>query len=93
MRLRPEKVEILSKKIVTSLKGLSRLELLAAPDQVEGSIKRVILTDLRREDDLEKEAEEILKQHRMSIDRQNLSYNTLVQRTKQQLAKQKKIVL
>jgi len=93
MRLRPEKIELLSKKLATSLKGLNRLEFLVAADQVEGSIKRVIQTDLRREDDLEKEAEEILKKHRMSIDRQNLSYNTLVQRTKQQLAKQKKIVL
>lgn len=93
MRLKPEKVELLSRKVATSLKALGRLEFTTAPDQVEGTVRRVIMADLRREDDLEKEAEEILKKHRMSIDRQNLSYNTLVQRTKQQLAKQKKIVL
>lgn len=93
MRLKPEKIENISKKIFTGVKGLNKMEVLATADQIEGTIRRVILADLRREDELEKEAEEILKRHRIVIDRQNMSYNTLVNRTKQQLAKQKKIVL
>lgn len=93
MRLKPEKVEILSRKIFAGVKTLNNLQVLVAPDQAEGAIRRIILQDLRREDDLEKEAEEILKKHRIAIDRQNMSYNTLVNRTKQELAKQKKIVL
>ena len=93
MRLKPEKVEYLAKKITANLQGLKRMEFTASADQVAGAIRRVIIADLKREDDLEKEAEEILKQHRMTIDRQNLSYNTLVARTKQQLARKRKIVL
>jgi hypothetical protein len=93
MRLKPEKVENLSRKIFAGIKGLNRMQIVAAPEQVEGAIRRIFLQDLRREDDLEKEAEEILKRHRVAIDRQNMSYNTLVNRTKQELAKQKKIVL
>ena len=93
MRLKPEKIENISKKIFAGVKGLNKMDVVASPDQVEGTIRRVIIADLRREDDLEKEAEEILKKHRVAIDRQNMSYNTLVNRTKQELAKKKKIVL
>ena len=93
MRLKPEKIENISKKIFAGVKGLQKMEVLAQTEQVEGTIRRVIQADLRREDDLEKEAEEILKSHRVAIDRHNMSYNTLVNRTKQQLAKKKKIVL
>ncbi len=93
MRLKPEKVENLAKKVATALKTLKRLEMVAPADQVEGAVRRIILEDLRREDALEKEAEEILKKHRISIDRQNMSYNTLVSRTKQELARKKKIIL
>ena len=93
MRLKPEKIENLSKKIFAGVKGLNKMEVAATAETVEGTIRRVILADLRREDDLEKEAEEILKRHRVAIDRQNMSYNTLVNRTKQELARKKKIIL
>lgn len=93
MRLKPEKIDSLCRKVVTGIKGLNKMEFLTAVDQVEGTIKRIIQADLRREDDLEKEAEEILKKHRMVIDRQNMSYNTLINRTKQELARKRKIVL
>ena len=93
MRLRAEKVEILAKRIVANLKKMQRLEFVAPADQVEGAIRRVFIEDLRREDDLEKEAEQILKQHQQKIHMQNLSYNTLMTRTKQQLARKRKLVL
>jgi hypothetical protein len=93
VRLKAEKVEYLSKKIAASLKGLKRLELVANLDQVEGTVRRIFLEDLRREDDLEKEAEGILKNYQQRIHMQNLSYNTLLTKTKQELAKKKKIIL
>lgn len=93
MRLKPEKVEHLARKIATEFKGLQRLEFVASPEQVEGAVRRIFLNDLKREDDLEKEAEQILKQYQQKIHMQNLSYNTLLNRTKQQLAREKKLVL
>ena len=93
MRLKPEKVELLAKKVMQSLQKHQRVTFVGSPDSVEGVVRRIILNDLRQEDALEKEAEEILKQHRLAIDRQNMSYNTLLTRTKQQLARKKKIVL
>ena len=93
MRLKPDKVEHLARKLAGNLQGLQRMQFAVPAEQIAGAIRRVIIEDLKREDDLEKEAEEILKRHRMTIDRQNLSYNTLVARTKQELARKRKIVL
>ena len=93
MRLRSEKVESLARKITASLAKLSRLEMIARPDNVEGAVRRVIMDDLKREDDLEKEAEAILKQYQQKILRQNLSYNTLMEKTKRELARKRRIIL
>ncbi len=93
MRLKPAKVDYLSHKVTLALKAMNKMEFLQTPDQVEGIIRRVIIDDLKREDEVEKEAEEILRNHKMAIDRQNMSYNTLMSRAKQQIARKKKIVL
>lgn len=93
MRLRPERVANLAKKVMAALREHQRVEFVASQEQVELAIRGVILTDLRREDDLEKEAEEILRQYRQKIDMNNMSYNTLVTKTKAELAKKRRIVL
>ncbi len=93
MRLKPEKIESLARKVAASLKAHKRAEIIAPIDQIEGTVRRLIQEDLKREDDLEKEAEQILSQHKMNIDRQNMSYNTLLDRTKKELARQRKITL
>lgn len=93
MRLRPEKIESLATKIANALKAHKRAELLVPLDQIAGTARRIITDDLKREMQLEKEAEEILRQHQMAINRQNMSYNTLLDRTKKELARQRKIVL
>ena len=93
MRLRPEKIESLANKIASALQAHKRAELLVPEDQIAGTARRLITEDLKREVQLEKEAEEILRQHQMAINRQNMSYNTLLDRTKRELARQRKIVL
>ena len=93
MRLRPEKVEYLSAKITEGLKGLTKLEMQVPAEQVTGAVRRIFLMDLRREDEVEKEAEQILRQHQQHIHFRNLSFSTLLQKTKKELARQKKIVL
>lgn len=93
MRLKPEKIESLAHKVAVSLKAHKRAELATTLDQIEGAIRRIIQDDLKREMALEKEAEEILRQHTIAINRQNMSYNTLLERTKKELARQRKIIL
>lgn len=93
MRLRPERIEAIAKKIAAALRGHARVKIAGTVEQVERAAVRIIQADLRREEDLEKEAEQILAGHRQKIDRHNMSYNTLVAKTKLELAKQRKIVL
>lgn len=93
MRLKADKVDHLSKQIVKNFKTMKKLKFVASEEQVEGAVRRIFLNDLKREDDLEKEAEGILKQYQNKISMQNLSYNTLVAKTKQELARKKKIIL
>lgn len=93
MRLKSEKIDSLARKVAASLKAHKRAELVVSQDQIEGAVRRIIQDDLKRELMLEKEAEEILRQHKMTIDRQNMSYNTLLDRTKKELARQRKIIL
>jgi hypothetical protein len=93
MRLKPEKIESLAAKVTAALQAHKRAELLAPADQLTGAVRRIIQEDLKREMLLEQEAEGILRQHQMAIDRQNMSYNTLLDRTKKELARQRKIVL
>jgi hypothetical protein len=93
MRLKAEKIDSLAHKVANALKNHKRAELIVAQVQVEGAVRRIITDDLKREMALEKEAEEILRQHKMAIDRQNMSYNTLLEKTKKELARQRKITL
>jgi hypothetical protein len=93
MRLRPEKIDYLANKITQELQKLKTVKFLASADQVNSTIRRVILTDIQREDEIEKEAEELLRQHRQKIEFNNLSYGTLLHKAKQEIARRRKIVL
>ncbi len=93
MRLRPEKVEYLANKITQELQKLKAVKFSAPSDHVAASIKRVILHDLQREDEIEKEAEELLRQHRQKIEFSSVSYGTLLQKAKQEIARRRKVVL
>jgi hypothetical protein len=93
MRLRPEKVDYLAAKITEELKKLKSVTFRAPADQVTGTIRRVILQDLQREDEIEKEAEQLLSQHRQKIEFSNVSYGSLLQKAKQEIARRRKIIL
>lgn len=93
MRLRPEKVEYLAQKITDELQKLSSVTFRVPAEHIAGTIRRVILHDLQREDEIEREAEELLKQHTRKIEFYNVSYSTLLQKAKQELARRRKIVL
>lgn len=93
MRLKPEKIDYLASKITQELQKLKSVKFLAPPEQVTGTIRRVIFNDLQREDEIEKEAEELLRKHQQKIEFHNLSFGTLLQKTKQEIARRRKIVL
>lgn len=93
MRLTKEQTEKISKIIFEKLKDKNLLVLKADEHKVLEKIHDVILEDLRAEDNLDKEVEEILKTHTGEIDTQKLDYRKMFNMIKGKLARERGIVL
>jgi len=92
MRLSPDEIEFLSRKIVKTLTADGRLQVDDEPKVLEG-IARVITDELRVEDQLNDEVREVLAQHMSSMERSDITYSEMFKKVKRELAKQKGIVL
>ena len=93
MRLKPEKIDDLSRKILEEFKNHEEIAFRMDEEEVLHEIKNVITVDLQREDDLEDEVREILQKHMNRIYRDDISYTDLVRKAKRQLAKERGLVL
>ena len=92
MRLSPDEIEFIARKIVKTLVAAERLEV---DDQtrVAHGIARVIADELLIEDKLNEEVREILSQHTSQMERSDITYSDMFKKTKRELAKKKGIVL
>ena len=92
MRLSPDEIEYLSRKIVKTLTGEGRLQVDDEPRVIDG-IMRAISEELRVEDQLNDEVREVLAQHMSQMERSDITYSEMFKKVKRELAKQKGIVL
>jgi hypothetical protein len=92
VRLTPDEVEFLSKKIVKTLVREGKLEVDSEPRVVE-AIGKVITDDLMVEDRLNEEVREVLVQHANEMQRSNITYTEMFKMVKKKLAKEKGIIL
>jgi hypothetical protein len=92
MRLTPAKVEDLVSQLLDWLKASPDITLVDEK-RAAAVLREILLTDLKREDDLEDEVRALLKRHANEIHGDNLDYNLLFQRAKKQLAREKGIIL
>ena len=92
MRLSPDEIQFISRKIVKSLVTAGRLEVDDERRVIEG-IARVIVDDLSVEDRLNEEAREVLAQHMTQMERSDVTYSEMFRKVKRELAKKKGIVL
>jgi hypothetical protein len=92
VRLTPDEVEFLSKKIVKTLVREGKLEIDSEPRIVE-AIGKVITDDLMVEDRLNEEVREVLVQHANEMQRSNITYTEMFKMVKKKLAKEKGIIL
>jgi len=92
MRLSPDEIEYLSRKIVKTLTGEGRLQVDDEPRVIDG-IMRAITEELRVEDQLNDEVREVLAQHMSQMERSDITYSEMFKKVKRELAKQKGIVL
>lgn len=93
MRMSQEKVKDLATQIVKMLESHPAVHLQSGPDAVRVVIGSVLLDDLREEDEIDAEADELLRQHSKEIDSQQLDVDTLRKKFRQQIARQRGFVL
>lgn len=92
MRLSPDEIRYISRKIVKVLTADRRIEV-DDEDQVADGIARVIVEELQVEDRLNEEAREVLGQHSQQMERSDITYSDMFKKVKRELAKQKGIIL
>jgi uncharacterized protein len=92
MRLTPEEIQYISRKIVKTLVGEGKLEVDSEP-RVEEGIGKVIAEELQIEDRLNEEVREVLTQHSTQMERSDITYTEMFKKVKRELAKKKGIIL
>lgn len=93
MRLTKEQVEKITRIVIDKLKEKELVEFKAAEPKVHERMVEVFLADLRAEDSLDREVEEILKGHSGEIDSQRLDYRKMFNIVKGKLARERGIVI
>jgi hypothetical protein len=92
MRLPPDEIHYISRKIVKTLVADGRLEVDDVA-RVAEAIARVITDELLLEDRLNEEVREVLIQHSQQMERSDITYSEMFKKVKRELAKKKGIVL
>ena len=92
MRLTPDEIEFISRKIVKTLVAEEKLEV-DDPARVVSDISRVITDELRVEDRLNEEVREKLMEHASEMERSNVTYTEMFKMLKKKMAREKGIVL
>ncbi len=92
MRLTPDEIEYIARKIVKTLVATGKIEVDAEPPLVEG-LQRAITEELMVEDRLNEEVRQVLVDHSADMQRSNITYTDMFNKVKRELAKKKGIVL
>jgi uncharacterized protein len=92
MRLTPDEIEFIARKIVKTLVSEGKLEV-DSPPRVIADLMKVITDDLSVEDRLNEEVREVLMQHASEMERSNMSYTEMFKMLKKKMAREKGIVL
>jgi len=93
VRLKPEKVEDLSRQIVAALQHDERVKLLVPAEEVDRVVRKLFLDDLQREDELMREVDQIMETHRDKIAGKNIDVHLLRRKIRDQLVRERKTVL
>lgn len=93
MKLTREQVEKLSTIVLERLKDKEMISFKAPEARVLERINEAILSDLRAEDALDREVEDLLKSHTGSLDSQRIDYRKMFSMIKNKLARERGIVL
>ncbi len=94
MRLKDDQIERLADKILTDLTDAGLITLKKERGSVLAGIKEVIKSDIRGEEELERDAENLLEQTLRSMrGSADIDRHKMLRMIKEKLAKERKIVL
>jgi hypothetical protein len=93
MRLRPEKVHDLADQILQMMDSHPKIHPQAGHDALRVAISSVITDDLREEEDIEAEVDELVAQNAKLMDQQGIDPFTMRQKFKREIAKRRGFVL
>jgi len=92
MRLSPDEVQFISRKIVKTLSSEGKIQV-DDEAQLTVGIAKVITDELAVEDRLNEEVREVLIQHSSEMERSNVTYTEMFKMLKKKMAKEKGIIL
>jgi len=93
MRLTGNKVDSLTEQIVEMLQSRQDSEMQAEASQVRVWVRQAMVHELMVEDRLEEEVRQVLQQYDYEIRRGRMNYNTLFNRIKSKLVRERGLVL
>ena len=93
MKLTTEQVEKITKLVLEDLKTKKLVIFKADEAVVLRRLEEIMLTDLRAEDELDKEVEGMISTHSDTIDSERIDYRRMFNMVKHKLARERGIIL
>jgi len=93
MRFGSNKVHDMARQILELLREDPGVEFIAGEDAVRVAIGSAILDDLDEEDEIEREVDELLKEHEEAIDSEDMDVGALRKRFKGELARKRGFIV
>ena len=93
MRLRQEEIEYISWKILHALKEDEVIDIIGEDEPVVAQLRHSLTENLSVEDQLNREVDDILRNHLKEIQRDSVDYRRMFQMVKTKLARERNLVI
>ncbi len=93
MRLSPNKIDYLAERILHLVEGHERIHVQTNSDLVFRAVADVIFDNMRTEEEIDAEVDEILEKHRMEIRAKEMDFGALRLKMKREIAKNRDFTL
>lgn len=93
MRLRQEEIDYIAWKILRSLKENEVIDIIGEEDLAADRLRQSLTENLAVEDQLNREVDDILRNHLKEIQRDSVDYRRMFQMVKTKLARERNLVI
>ena len=93
MRMAPDKVKDLASSIVSMMQEHDGIHLNEDETALRVIVGSVILDDLEEEDDIDREVDDLIRQHSAEINSEDLDVETLRRKFRSEIARRRGVVL